>query len=180
MPLIKKLLIALIITAGFFYVIGYFFPARWSVKRAIEIKNSAEKIYPYINDLHNWGQWYPWTKKMDVSLKIIYEGPETGPGSIRRWSGSSIKSGEIKIIKSEKNRGVWYTFTSEGSRVVVNGSLIIQEQSTGKNPVCRVTWEDTGDSGYNYFARFLSGAIDEAIGKNFEAGLLALKQAVEN
>jgi len=180
MPLIKKLLIAILAIVAVLYTVSFFFPSKWSVKRSISINGSAEKIFLYVNDLHKWGQWYPWTKKTDVSMVITYDGPETGEGSIRRWSGSSIKSGEVKIVKSEKNHAIRYTFISERSSMVVNGSIIIQEATRDNRKVSEVIWEDSGDSGFNFFTRFLSGGLDKVIGKQFEDGLLALKTAVES
>jgi carbon monoxide dehydrogenase subunit G len=175
MPLIKKFIIAISVIAGVLYAVGYFLPAKWSVKRSIEIGSRPEKIFPYINDLHKWSEWYPWTKQLDVSMNLSYDGPETGVGSVRKWSGSSIKNGEIKLVKSVENEGVWYTFKSDQTAIVVNGSLLIKK--TGAS--CVVTWEDAGDIGYSLMARFFVGGLDEAIGKNFEAGLQNMKKAVE-
>lgn len=175
MPLIRKFVITISIIAGILFFISYFLPSRWSVKRSIEINSSAEKIFPYINDLHKWSEWYPWTRELDVSMVILYDGPETGVGSSRKWSGSSIKSGEITINKAIENEGVWYTFKSDQTSLVVYGSLVIRKKENS----CEVTWEDTGDSGYSLLARFFSGGLDSVIGKRFEEGLAKMKNAVE-
>ncbi|MDH4261820.1 MAG: SRPBCC family protein [Spirochaetia bacterium] len=175
MPLIKKFIISIAILTGILYTIGYFLPSKWSVKRSIEINQSSEKIFPYINDLHKWSQWYPWTREMDVSMVITYDGAETGAGAIRKWSGSSIKSGEIKITKSIPNEGVWYSFKSDQTKIVVYGSITIAKK--GNTNI--VTWEDTGDNGYSLLARFFSGGLDKVIGQKFETGLENLKRTAE-
>ena len=175
MPLIKKLFIVIAITAGILYTIGYFLPSKWNVKRSIEIKASSEKIFPYLNDLHKWSEWYPWTREMDVSMIITYDGAESGVGAIRKWSGSSIKSGEIQITKSIANEGVWYSFKSDQTKIVVNGSITIVKNGN----TSEVIWEDTGDNGYSLLARFFSGGLDKVIGKKFEMGLDILKKTVE-
>jgi len=175
MPLIKKILIAILIVVAFFYIIGYFYPAKWSVKRSVKINKSAEEIFPYLNDLHKWSEWYPWTREMDITMTVTYDGPQSGIGAIRKWTGNSVKNGEIEIIKNEKNSGVWYTFKSDQTKIVVNGSIRIQSEGE----MCEVTWEDTGDSGFSFLTRFMAGGIDEAIGRYFESGLQNLKTAVE-
>jgi len=175
MPLIKKLLITMGIVALGVFLIGRFLPSKWSVKRSIVIQGAPEKVFPYINDLRKWEQWYPWNKSMDVSMIISYDGPEKGAGAIRKWSGSSVKTGVIEITRSVDNEGVWYRFTSDQTSIIVNGSLVIHK----KGNASEVVWEDSGDSGYSILARFFAGGLDEVIGRSFEAGLQNLKKAVE-
>ena len=41
-------------------------PATFSVERAITIAAPAERIFPLINDFHQWGSWSPWENKDPV------------------------------------------------------------------------------------------------------------------
>jgi carbon monoxide dehydrogenase subunit G len=176
MPIIKKIITALFIFFSLGYILSIFLPSQWSVKRSIEIHAPAEQIFPLINNIHNWGRWYPWTKSMDVSMSVTYDGPDYGVGAVRKWTGTQIKPGRIEITGSQKNKSVSYKFTSENSNIDVNGHLEIHIQNQG----CLVTWEDRGEIKRNLIARLFSGNIDSVIGPRFEEGLDKLKKAAEN
>ncbi|MDH4199970.1 MAG: SRPBCC family protein [Spirochaetia bacterium] len=176
MPLIKNLLLVIVIITGLLFGISLFLPSKWEVKRSAIIHASADAVFPFINDLHRWSQWYPWTRDMDVSMVSIYEGSETGVGSIKKWTGSDIKNGRIEIVKSLLNREVHYVFKSDQSKMIVYGSLVISKPEPGD---VKITWTDRGDTGWSLLARFSAGGIDEAIGKKFDEGLNKLKKIAE-
>lgn len=175
MPLIKKLVIFLVLIFGVAFFIGLFLPSEWKVSRSVEIKAKPRQVFPLINDLRNWSQWYPWTRKMDVSMVTIYEGPTKGEGAIKRWSGSDIKNGEIKIVKSVPNREIHYEFHSDASRIKVHGIIALEATPNG----CKVTWTDSGKAGLNPMVRLSIGAMDQTIGEKFEKGLQNLKKIFE-
>jgi hypothetical protein len=39
-------------------------PDVFRVQRATSIKAPPEKIFPFLNDLHKFGAWSPWEKKI--------------------------------------------------------------------------------------------------------------------
>jgi len=44
-----------------------------TIQRATEIKSPPDRIFTYINDLHNWPAWAP-QDKMDITMKRNFSG----------------------------------------------------------------------------------------------------------
>ena len=56
-------------------------PDTFSVRRATTVKAPPEKIFPLINDFHQWGTWSPYENK-DPAMKRSYSGAESGKGAV--------------------------------------------------------------------------------------------------
>ena len=56
-------------------------PDTFSVQRAIAIKAPPEKIFPLINDFHQWVTWSPYENK-DPAMKRSYSGAASGKGAV--------------------------------------------------------------------------------------------------
>jgi Polyketide cyclase / dehydrase and lipid transport len=75
-------------------------PAAFSVERAITIAAPAERIFPLINDFHQWGSWSPWEKK-DPAMKRSFSGPVSGVGAVYGWEGNNnVGSGRMEILEA--------------------------------------------------------------------------------
>ncbi len=84
-------------------------PDSFRIERSVTIQASAEKIFPLINDFHNWSQWAPQDRE-DPSIKRTYSGPASGVGAVSEWSSSGkAGSGTMSITES-----------APGSRVVID------------------------------------------------------------
>ena len=56
-------------------------PDTFRVQRAASIQAPPEKIFPLINDYHNWGSWSPY-EKLDPNMHRILSGAASGKGAI--------------------------------------------------------------------------------------------------
>ena len=75
-------------------------PATFSVRRAISIKAPAEKIFPLINDFHQWKSWSPYENK-DPAMKRSYSGAASGKGAVYGWEGNkNVGSGRMEILEA--------------------------------------------------------------------------------
>src|SRR5260221_13398513 len=75
-------------------------PDRFSVRREITVQAPAEKIFPLINDFHQWVAWSPYEHK-DPALKRTYSGTESGKGAVYGWDGNNnVASGRMGILES--------------------------------------------------------------------------------
>ena len=73
-------------------------PATFSVERTIGIKTSPERIFPLINDFHQWVSWSPYENK-DPAMKRSYSGPDSGKGAVYGWEGNSnVGAGRMEIL----------------------------------------------------------------------------------
>jgi hypothetical protein len=74
-------------------------PNRFSVRREATVKAPAEKIFPLINDFHQWVTWSPWEHR-DPALKRSYSGAESGKGAVYGWEGNkNVGSGRMEILE---------------------------------------------------------------------------------
>lgn len=151
-------------------------PDRFSVRREIMVKAPAEKIFPLINDFHQWVAWSPWEHR-DPALKRTYSGPESGKGAAYGWDGNrNVGSGRMEILES-----------TVPSKIVIQLDFI--KPFEGHN-TAEFTMLPQGDGTHVIWlmhgpAPFLNKVmqvfmnLDKMIGKDFEAGLASLKQATE-
>src|SRR3982074_765825 len=73
-------------------------PNTFSVQRATTVKAPPEKIFPLINDFHQWGTWSPYENK-DPAMKRSYSGAESGKGAVYGWEGNkNVGSGRMEIL----------------------------------------------------------------------------------
>jgi uncharacterized protein YndB with AHSA1/START domain len=74
-------------------------PDTFRVERATTIKAPPEKIYPLINDLHQFNTWNPY-ERMDV-----YSGPASGKGAAYAWESKQVGTGSMEITDTAPPRG---------------------------------------------------------------------------
>src|SRR5207344_784877 len=73
-------------------------PDTFRVQRAASIKAPPEKIFPLLNELHNWSAWSPYEKK-DPAMKRTFSGAPSGKGAVYEWDGdSNVGKGRMEII----------------------------------------------------------------------------------
>src|SRR6266851_2507990 len=73
-------------------------PNTLRVQRATTVKAPPEKIFPLINDFHQWGTWSPYEHK-DPAMKRSYSGAESGKGAVYAWDGNkNVGSGRMEIL----------------------------------------------------------------------------------
>src|SRR6266581_5990017 len=73
-------------------------PDTFTVRRATTVKAPPEKIFPLINDFHQWGTWSPYETK-DPAMKRSYGGAASGKGAIYGWEGNNnVGCGRMEII----------------------------------------------------------------------------------
>src|SRR5450631_3647996 len=75
-------------------------PDTFSVQRAIAVRAPAERIFPLINDFHQWGSWSPYENK-DPAMKRSYSGSASGNSAVYGWEGNkNVGSGRMEILDS--------------------------------------------------------------------------------
>src|SRR5450432_3366383 len=83
-------------------------PNTFSVQRATTVRAPPERIFPLINDFHQWGSWSPYENK-DPSMKRSFSGAADGKGAVYGWEGNkNLGSGRMEILD-----------TSEPSKIVI-------------------------------------------------------------
>src|SRR5438874_7401780 len=66
-------------------------PDTFSVRRVTTVRAPPEKIFPLINDFHQWGTWSPWEDK-DPAMKRTYSGAGSGKGAVYAWTATRMSA----------------------------------------------------------------------------------------
>jgi uncharacterized protein YndB with AHSA1/START domain len=155
-------------------------PGTFSVKRATTVKAPPERIFPLINDFHQWGSWSPYENK-DPAMKRSYGGAADGKGAVYGWEGNkNVGSGRMEILD-----------TSEPSKIVIKldfftpfeghntAEFTMLPQGDATNLTTNVTWLMHGPAPFMSKVMQVFINLDNMIGKDFEIGLANLKRLTE-
>ncbi|MCX6119129.1 MAG: SRPBCC family protein [Proteobacteria bacterium] len=172
----KKILLALWAVMTALVLVAGFKPAEYTISRKIEIKASAEQIFPFLNHSQKANSWMPWTES-DPQLQMSYDGPEEGVGSKASWKSSGkmgvgssevIESVPLKLVRSKLTYLEPMNMEQEATTTIENA-----------HGLTIVTWSVTGKN--SFLGRLASIFInmDQIVGSEFEKGLVKLKSIVE-
>jgi uncharacterized protein YndB with AHSA1/START domain len=151
-------------------------PNTFQIERSILINASPEKIFPLIDDFHNWSQWAPQDKE-DPTTRRTYSGPVSGAGAEAEWTSSgSAGSGRMSIAES-----------IPPSRIVIDVHFVkpfaahnVNEFTLERDGAStKVTWTMHGPNLYVMKVMSVFVNMDRMMGKHFESGLRNLKVVAE-
>jgi uncharacterized protein YndB with AHSA1/START domain len=146
------------------------------VRRAITIDAPPERIYPLIADFRAWEAWSPWEKK-DPNLKRTFSGPDSGLGARYAWTGDkNVGEGSMEIAEAAApNRvGLKLDFLKPFK---AHNDVVFALQPQG--PATDVSWTMTGAVPFFFKIMHVFVDMDKMCGRDFEAGLQALKTQAE-
>jgi hypothetical protein len=151
-------------------------PDTFTVQRAISIKAPADKIFPLINDFHQWVTWSPYEGK-DPAMKRTYSGAESGRGAVYAWDGNNnVGSGRMEILD-----------TAVPSKIVIKldffkpfeGHNTAEFTMLPQGDATNLVWVMHGPAVFISKVMQVFINLDNMIGKDFEAGLANLKRLTE-
>lgn len=144
---------------------------KYNVSRSVFIDATPEIIYAEVSDFKTWPNWSVWFEK-DTAMSVSFGDITQGEGATYSWVSETEGSGNMRIIEAVPNTSVktQINFDGMGSS---NGSWTF----TPKDDGTEVTWGFSGEMPFLF--RFLAAQMDDAIGPDFEKGLLNLKTVIE-
>ena len=153
-------------------------PDTFSVQRATTVNAPPEKIFPLINDFHQWGTWSPWENR-DPAMKRSYSGAASGKGAVYGWDGNkNAGTGRMEIIDA-----------SSPSKIVIKLDFIKPFEAhniaeftmlpQGNAGPTKVNWVMHGPAPFMSKVMQVFMNMDRMIGKDFETGLANLKSGAE-
>jgi carbon monoxide dehydrogenase subunit G len=151
-------------------------PDTFRIERSTVIQAPAEKIFGFVNDLHQWTAWSPW-ENIDPALKRTYSGPQSGKGAGYAWEGNNkVGSGRMEI-----------TDAAAPSKVVIRLDFLkpFEAHNTAdfafarQGDATKVTWAMFGPSPFisKLMGTFFN--MERMVGGQFEQGLANLKRISE-
>jgi hypothetical protein len=151
-------------------------PDTFRVERSAFIKAPPEKIFPLINDFHQWGSWSPYETK-DPAMQRSFSGAGSGKGAVYAWNGNkNVGSGRMEILDAPAPNKVVIKldfFTPFEGHNTAEFTLLPQGDATN------VSWLMYGPSPFMAKIMHVFMNIDNMVGKDFAAGLANLKHITE-
>ena len=174
--MIKKIALAIVLVIAAVLVYAATRPGSLHVERSATINAPPEKIFPLIDDFHQWGAWSPY-EKIDPAMKRTYSGAALGEGAVYQWNGNSqVGAGRMEI-----------TDTSQPSRITIKldftapleGHDVATFVLALRGDATTVTWSMDGPTPYvgKLIGVFMN--MDAMVGDAFADGLANLKAIAE-
>jgi uncharacterized protein YndB with AHSA1/START domain len=151
-------------------------PNTLRVQRATSIRAPADRIFPLINDFHQWRTWSPWEDK-DPALKRTYSGTESGKGAVYAWDGNrNVGSGQMEILEAQVPSKI--TIKLDFFKPF-EGHNTAEFTMLPQGDVTNLTWTMVGPAVFMSKVMQVFMNLDNMIGRDFEAGLANLKKLAE-
>ena len=151
-------------------------PNTLRVQRSASVKAPAEKIFPLINDFHQWVSWSPYEPR-DPALKRTYSGAESGKGAVYAWDGNkNVGSGRMEILEASSPSKILIKldfFKPFEGHNTAEFTMLPQGDAT------LLTWTMHGPAVFMSKVMQVFMNLDHMIGKDFEVGLANLKKLTE-
>ena len=176
LEIIAIIAIVLVVAIAIILILAATKPDRFSFQRATTVKAPPERIFPLINDFHQWATWSPYENK-DPAMKRSYSGTASGKGAVYAWEGNkNVGSGRMEILDASAPAKIVIKldfFTPFEGHNTAEFTMLPQGDGT------HVTWVMHGPA--NFMSRLIQVFmnLDNMIGKDFEAGLANLKTITE-
>jgi len=172
-PILKRIGIGVGLATLVVIVVSLFLPRTYTVSRSVMIDAPLERVHELCSDLERWPSWTPWFRA-DPGMEIILGEITRGVGAHQSWR-SKDGAGELTFTRCDAEWGVAFDldFVNRGEQAV---STIRYDRTEGQ---VAVTWDMTGDNGWNPIARFVGIVMDPLFGPMFEDGLERLKLVAE-
>jgi hypothetical protein len=151
-------------------------PDAFQISRSATINAPADKVFPLINDFHNWTAWSPW-EKLDPALRRAYSGAPSGKGAVYEWEGNKkVGQGRMEITES-----------LPPSKIIIKLDFIKPFSAnnttefllSGQGNSTNVSWTMTGKQPFMFKVMSIFMSMDKMVGKDFEAGLASMKAIAE-
>lgn len=149
-------------------------PDAFRVERGIMIKAAPASVHALIANFHLWGTWSPW-EKLDPTMKKTFSGADNGLGAIYAWEGNrKAGSGRMEIIAATPTTITIQLdfFRPFKARNTAEFTLIDKGSAT------YVAWAMYGPCPYISKLMGIFFSMDKLIGKDFESGLVNLRNAL--
>jgi hypothetical protein len=173
--MLKIIVIVVIVLVAAVVAIAMTKPDSFRVERRTSIKSSSNKIFPLIDDFHNWSSWSPW-ERMDPAMRRTHSGAASGKGAIYEWEGNSkVGKGRMEILEASPSKVIIkldFLKPFEGHNVA---EFTFEPQSDSTS----VTWAMYGPAPFFSKVMQVFMSMDKMIVKDFDSGLANLKAIAE-
>lgn len=150
-------------------------PDSFRVERQTLVQAPPERVFAQINDIERMRSWNPWERK-DPSVRGTYGATRVGVGAHYAWVSEQVGDGSMTITESTPVSRVVFRLDFLKPMTATNQAVYTL---TPEGSGTRVSWAMTGPSPFVTKVMQVVMDFDQMIGRDFEAGLSALKAQAE-
>lgn len=152
-------------------------PDTFRIARTVRIDAPPGTIFPLIDDLHRHAHWSPYFRR-DPAMQGTYAGAAHGPGAMFAFDGNKdVGTGRLSITDSVAPHAVAMRLQMTKPFACDNA---IRFTLAPHGEATDVTWEMHGPVPLLTRLLYLVCDVEAMIGRDFDAGLAALKALAEN
>ena len=154
-------------------------PPTFRYERSTHIDAPMLQVAEQIDDFRAWQKWSPW-ENIDPTLQRTFSGADAGVGAIYEWD-SKGKAGAGRMEITEMRAGPERGLISIKLDFVkpLKASNTAEFTLTPTDAGTDLTWAMFGPSPFISKLMGVFVNVDAMVGKDFEAGLAALKRNAE-
>jgi len=177
MKALKMVGIILAAFIGLILIVGLIAPKNFDLERSVVIEAPPEQVFPHIRYFAKQDAWYPW-KKYDPNMVTTVEGTDGEIGAVYAWSGNEdVGKGQQTITALEENKSMETDLQFiEPFESNADAYFNLSEVPEGTE----VRWGFKSEMPFPFNIMGLFMDMEESVGKDYESGLAALKEIVEN
>jgi len=155
-------------------IFGMTQPRIATLERSIVINAGSETVFRELSSLRNFVTWNPWTRR-DPQLTQTFAGEDGTIGSSYSWKGNkAVGEGTMTITGIEPFGLV--TMTMDFGKSGTAKATFVTEELDGKTTV---TWRFESEMGNALRRGLLTKMMARFVGKDYEQGLINLKEKIE-
>lgn len=171
--MLKKILLSILGIIVLLVVISFFMSGKYHAEKSLVMKAQPEVIFDQLNTLKNWEKWEPWGN-VDTTIKMTFNGPESGVGASYSWTSKKSGDGTITISESVPPQMINYSLDFAGQGKALAG-FKLEPVAEGTN----VTWWFDMDAGSNPIGKYMIKLMDGTMQDMLNKGLANIKGVVE-
>ncbi len=166
-----ELLIALVVVAVLFVVVGAVLPSHRSVQETTETNRALPVVFDLMNGFKRFKDWNE-LRKLDPKVKITLSGPESGVGAHLDYSStdSKVGSGSWQITNVVPNERIDFEIKDNSYGTDKQMSLRFKRIGQSKKTV-EITQAYKVDYSWNLFGRYAGLYISRSVGDQMKASL---------
>lgn len=176
MPMLKKVLLAVVVVYVCVLLSGFLLPAQTLVSRSIDVNASQALVFKLVSEHKQFQLWSPWAAK-DPNMQLEFEGPAIGLGSKLIWRSEHPQVGNGESVYSVYEPYSEAAFSLSFDQGGGDASFYLDEIDSQNT---RVVWQFKTEHG-NVFERFIGFfLLEDMLAPDFESGLASLKTLAES
>ena len=182
--IIAVIAVVLAVAIAIVLILAAIKPDGFSLRRTTIVKAPPEKVFPWINDFHQWKSWSPYENR-DPAMKRSYSGAASGKGAVYGWEGNkNVGSGRMEILDTSVPAKIVIKldfFTPFEGHNTAEFTMLPQGDAitATANVTTNVTWLMHGPAPFMSKLMQVFMNLDNMIGRDFETGLANLKKLAE-